>query len=852
MEEAKEVAVASVSEPLASAIPESLLSPIGSTKINKLIMEGFKSFGKRTELLFNNDFNVILGPNGSGKSNVIDALCFVLGKTSAKSMRAEKTSNLIYNGGKTKNPAKQAEVSLVFDNSKKIFPTPEPEVKVTRIVKADGQSKYKINNTTRTRQEMLDLLGVANIDPDGYNIILQGDIVHFCEMPSIERRQIVEEIAGIGMYEEKKQHALNDLAKVEENLSQVGIILKERESYLKDLRKDRDHALKFKELNDRLRTNKATLIKRQLDGKETDVKKLEEKIGGYRSKFDKLQGQVKELRDRIQANRAEMQGIDAEVQQKGEQEQVSMQKEIEQLRVELATMKTTLSATHTELGRIAQRKDQLLKSSEELDAKIVATKAQKADWEGRKSGIQKELVAHEKKLADFRKKHQLGESNTLDQDIVRFDQEAEEKQKFLSTLREEQQNLLREKDKIEFQLQTIDQQMDKVKELENANAAEIKALKQRKEEFKKAVLELNQLLNHDSKLAAELAQGKQRLLKISEDLARLEVRNASVQEAISGNVAVKKIMESRQQLGDIYGTVAELGNASKEHSVALEIAASSKIQSVVVDDDKIAAKCIRFLKEGRFGTATFLPLNKIKGNSVKAEHKRLLEEKGVVGFAIDLITFEPKFKDVFSYVFGNTLVVQNIDVARRLGIGTIKMVTLDGDLCELSGAMVGGYRAKKQGVFKENELGTTIDKSREEVSSLQSRTSQLQLEKTENEDKIQHLREFKANLEGEIIKTEKSLHLETSDLDASKSYKEELSDQLKAVSKKLEGLADTLSESTSSLAQIKIKKQQLHDKIAELRKQTVIAELNANDENRKKLTHVVIRLTALVKYVETQ
>ncbi len=203
-------------------------------------------------------------------------------------------------------------------------------------------------------------------------------------------------------------------------------------------------------------------------------------------------------------------------------------------------------------------------------------------------------------------------------------------------------------------------------------------------------------------------------------------------------------------------------------------------------------------------------------------------------------------------MFGNTLVVQNIDVARKLGIGTIKMVTLDGDLCELSGAMVGGFRAKKQGAFKENELGGSIDKSREEVSTLQTRTSQLQSEKTENEDKIQKLREFKANIEGEIIKTEKSLHLDTSDLDASKSYKEELQDQLKVVSKKLDGLADTLSESTSNLAQIKIKKQQLHEKIAELRKPTVIAELNAYEEHRKKLSDEIILLTADLKNVDAQ
>ena len=839
-----------LTQPSTSQLPAHV--PIGATKINKLVMEGFKSFGKRTELLFTNDFNVVIGPNGSGKSNVIDALCFVLGKTSAKSMRAEKTSNLIYNGGKTKNPAKQAEVSIVFDNTKNIFPTPDPEVKVTRIVKADGQSKYKINGTTRTRQEILDTLGIANIDPDGYNIILQGDIIHFCEMPTVERRQIVEEIAGIGIYEEKKQHALNDLSKVEENLGQVGIILKERESYLKDLRKDRDQALKFKELNDRLRQNKGTMLKRQLDKKDTDVKAIEEKLVNYRQKFEKLQANVKSLRENITANKTEMQQIDAEVQQKGEGEQVSMQKEVELLRVDVATMKTRLGAVHTELGRIAQRKDQLLKSSEELDTKIADSKTQKENLEQRKANLHKDLLAHEQKMLAFKKKHQLGEDSTIDTQLRELDATAEEKQKMLSQLREEQQNLLRDKDKIEFQLQTIDQQIDKVSELEKEHAGEIKALKQRKDEFKKAVLELNQLLNNDSKLAAELSQNKQRMLKLGEELARLEVRHAGAQEAISGNMAVKKILENRQQLGDIYGTVAELGNTNKEHSVALEVAAGNKINSIVVEDDKVASNCIKYLKENRLGTATFLPLNKIKGSSPKSEHTKYAEQKGAMGFAIDLIKFEPKFKEVFSYVFGQTLVVNSIDTARKIGVGNIKMVTLDGDLCELSGAMVGGFRAKKTGAFKEQELGDNIDDIRADLASLQTRVSSMQTEKITNEDAIQKLREFKANLEGDIIKTEKSLHIDTSDLEATKNYKDELKVQLKAAATKLDKMVDTLTEETQTLTQIKIKKQQLLNTIAELRKPTVIAELNAYEDHRKKLSDDAILITADLKTLEAQ
>src|SRR3989338_8730581 len=189
-----------------------------TTRINKMVMQGFKSFAKHTEILFGPKFKCVLGPNGAGKSNVLDALCFVLGKSSSRELRAEKSANLIYNGGKAKKAAKQGEVSIYFDNSSKIFPTEESEVKITRIVRENGQSIYKINDKVMTRQQIMGLLSLAKIDPDGYNIILQGDIVKFVEMRPEERRILIEDIAGISIYEEKKHKAMLELEKVEQHL----------------------------------------------------------------------------------------------------------------------------------------------------------------------------------------------------------------------------------------------------------------------------------------------------------------------------------------------------------------------------------------------------------------------------------------------------------------------------------------------------------------------------------------------------------------------------------------------------------------------------------------------------------
>jgi len=248
------------------------------TKINKIVMNGFKSFAKHTEILFNGNFNCVLGPNGSGKSNVLDALCFVLGKSSAKSLRAEKSSNLIYNGGKLKKPSKQGEVSIFFDNNNKTFPTEDDEVKLTRIVRHNGQSIYKINDQTRTRQEILELLSFARINPEGYNIILQGDIVKFVEMHPNERRELIGEIAGINVYEEKRHKAVLELDKVGERLKETEIVLAERNTYLKELKKDRDQALKYKDMNDKIRENKASYLKLQIDKKENEKIEAQKKI----------------------------------------------------------------------------------------------------------------------------------------------------------------------------------------------------------------------------------------------------------------------------------------------------------------------------------------------------------------------------------------------------------------------------------------------------------------------------------------------------------------------------------------------------------------------------------------------
>ena len=186
--------------------------------IKKLVMRGFKSFVRKTEIPFAPGINVIVGANGSGKSNISDALCFVLGRLSIKSMRATKAENLIFLGNKSVSPAKKAMVEVIIDNSDRVFSIDKDEISIKRVVRRNGQSIYKINDETKTRQEILSLLAQAGIDPNGFNIVLQGEIQNFVRMQPEERRKIIEEVSGISVYEMRKEKSLKELKKTEERL----------------------------------------------------------------------------------------------------------------------------------------------------------------------------------------------------------------------------------------------------------------------------------------------------------------------------------------------------------------------------------------------------------------------------------------------------------------------------------------------------------------------------------------------------------------------------------------------------------------------------------------------------------
>ncbi len=327
--------------------------------IKKLIMHGFKSFPKKTEIPFTRGINVILGANGSGKSNVSDALCFVLGRLSIKSMRAAKARNLIFLGTKSASPSKEAMVEIIFDNSDNTFSIDKKDISIKRIVRRNGQSIYKINNQTRTRQEVLTLLAQAGIDPNGFNIILQGEIQNFANMHTEERRKIIEEVSGISVYESRKEKSLKELNKTDEKLKEVLAILKERTSYMNNLEKERQQALRFKKLEKDSKKYKASIIYHDLKKKKKEREHVDFEISRKNKETEKIKKIIVKIKSTISNFESRINSINSTIQKSTGLEQEKLNQEIANIRADLAGMNVKCENYEAKLSKISKQKQEL-------------------------------------------------------------------------------------------------------------------------------------------------------------------------------------------------------------------------------------------------------------------------------------------------------------------------------------------------------------------------------------------------------------------------------------------------------------------------------------------------------------
>lgn len=679
-------------------------------RLDRLEIKGFKSFKDKTVLEFPDQFTAIVGPNGSGKSNIVDSICFVLGKS--RGLRASTLPELVYNGGIGGKESDYAKVSMYLSNDV------SKQIKISRELSGDGKSAYRLNNKRSSRQEIMDIVG-----DNEYNIILQDDVTKIIDMKPKERRQIIDDLCGIAEYDKKKEKAVHELEKVEAGISEMHIILGEKHGYLEELGRERDEAIRYQNLQNEFKKYRASIFHIEIQDHERKLdrlsKTIEELIEGKRMNSDRIKGLKTEITHKNNELRDVNSGIIKLEGDKGSTRLVELRGEITRNRDKLENLGNNLQNLESMISEKNRKKQTLTKEGKKLGQGLkeiperLDPLTEKINAESEKAGspkIDKDLDKLKTEVFELRSRIDanvdiLKRDNSEIKDLL--DEE--------SSLKNEVKGLLTEEKKI---ARGIDDHLIKNK----SGFDEYEGLK----------TDLSRLDQRYDAVRKELKETQIRSAGKKSELKTLERTSGGLSNSI---VAV---MNLKQVIPGIYGTVSQLGSISNpDYDIALQIAAGGRMQDIAVDNEDTAAKCIEYLRKKRVGRATFLPLNKI---NVKVSGKL---PKGAIGFARKFITTPHKFEKVFTYVYGDTLLVEDINKAKRIGIGNWRMVTLDGDLLSRTGAMTGGH-VKESGIkfSSTDDLQKEIKPLENKIVELDGERQELELKRKNIEEKILELEDF--------------------------------------------------------------------------------------------------------------
>ncbi|MAH03274.1 hypothetical protein CMI39_00620 [Candidatus Pacearchaeota archaeon] len=588
--------------------------------IKKLVIHGFKSFPKKTELPFNQGINSIIGANGSGKSNISDALCFVLGRLSIKSMRAAKAKNLIFLGSKIASPAKEASVEMVFDNSDKIFTENHNEISIKRIIKRTGQSIYKINNQTKTRQEVLALLAQAGIDPNGFNIILQGEIQNFVRMQGDERKKIIEEVSGISIYELRKEKSLKELNKTEERLKEVLAILRERTAHLNNLEKERQQALKFKRLEKDVKKYKASIINCDLTKKNKEVEKINLEISKKNNEIDKIKKSLISVRSLISNFESKIQAINSTIQKSTGVEQENLNQEIANIRAELAGLSVKLENYENKISEISKQREELKISirNNEVTIKELQKESPTIVKNEKEIALKKQEL---EKLEEVRKKFYMVKT-----ELKLIKERIQDKNSLIQNYSNESDFLLRQINSVElYDKKTNTKKLDELKisfeekkeTLENLNKNEIKLEK---------IIHTNEYeINNQDKLKEKIS--KMDICPLCKNKITKEHMD-SIDSEINPKIdsLKKEIENSNKELSDIQKKKDILKTDLEKTDLEISKRKSDLIKISNMDEKKNQIKTIH--EKHELIQKELIQLNKRKGNLEESfDEKSNIEQK---------------------------------------------------------------------------------------------------------------------------------------------------------------------------------------------------------------------------------
>ncbi len=791
--------------------------------LKSLELQGFKSFPDKTKLTFNKGLTAVVGPNGSGKSNISDAVRWVLGEQSNKTLRGDKMEDVIFLGTQTRKSQGFAEVTLTLDNASRSLAVDSDEVSLTRKYYRSGESEYLINGASVRLKDINELLMDTGLGKDGYSIIGQGRIAEIVGAKSNERREIFEEAAGITKFRYRKNESEKRLKQAEENLIRLRDILSELESRVEPLRIQSEKAKKFLEYAERKKVLEITLWLKNLDKSKKNMSEQEDKITSCKLEYDRYSEEIEQLEQQIGDAYSAMQKCVADID--------DFRREQSEVEGQMSDQNRQIAVYHNDIGHwqsnIAQAEKDMasVKMSEEDAEREILEKQQKTEeCRERIRQIAATIAQTEQELLRLSAISDDCETNAaqlneklnallLEQNEVQFKKDNAER-----TIRENEQSI----DMVQNNIELKKAELAKAEQDYRENQISFTHIAEREQQLHNSIKGYELKRDSRVKKQSETEQTFRQLdLKVKEKLQKSKLLKDLEQNLEGYAYSVKAVLKQAKAgaLRGVFGTVSQIIDVDAAYSVAIETALGGAMQNLVCDNENTAKSAIRMLKDQNGGRATFLPLTSVRGTELSENGLKSCD--GFIALGSELVKADPKYDGIIKSLLGRIAVVEDLDVAVNIAKQyhyRFKLVTLDGQVINAGGSLTGGSQNKTSGLLSRKNDIAQLEKeaadltrqkaeAEEKLSELTAEVNKLNAEINAVLSELQTLSEDKIRFEGDQKRLEHIIsedQRQLSDVDAEinrmTEKNAELTAQIAEYEKRLQTLSEQLQEANDSLA----------------------------------------------------
>lgn len=703
---------------------------------------GFKSFADHTNVQFDKGVTAIVGPNGSGKSNITDAIKWVLGEQSAKSLRGSKMEDIIFSGAEHRKAQNYAEVKLKLDNHSKKLQIDSDELVVTRRLYRSGESEYYLNNDRARLKDIIEIFLDSGLGKEAFSIISQGRVDEILNAKPIDRRQIIEESAGVLKYKKRKAESINKLDHTEDNLTRVEDILYDLEGRVEPLKEEAAIAKEYQQLSKQMEQSDVIVTVHDIDQYTEDNTKLDQRLNELKSQQADKEAQQAQVNQLLQKFKGERQQVDSD---------------IEKLNYELVKTTETYEQLAGKLNVLEERKKNQSETNARYEEELENLNAQIESIDHEKQQNEETLNELKDKQKHLNKEVQDLESILYVSD-EQHDEKLEEIKNNYYTLMSEQSDVNND---IRFLEHTINENEAKKSRLDSRLVEAFNQLKEIQNNIneteksykisKKALTEAEQ---HIHRIEKDLTKSKKQQSEYEDKLYQAYRYNEKLKSRIDSLATqeedytyffngVKHILKAKDnELRGIHGAVAEVIDVPSQMTQAIETALGASLQHVIVDNEKDGRQAIQFLKQRNLGRATFLPLNVIKPRHIASDIKEIARQtEGFINIASDAVNVSSKYQSVIENLLGNTIIVNDLkhanELARAIRYRT-RIVTLEGDVVNPGGSMTGGGARKSKSILSQKD---ELSKMRHQLEDYQHQTADFERHFKELKDKSEQLSE---------------------------------------------------------------------------------------------------------------